>query len=85
MPTLEFPLSEELKGQLYEMAEEAGFITLDLSDVYENQEISSIIVAEWDLHPNSKGNQLIASRLYEALLEKDELIQMGLSGIESLP
>jgi len=85
MPTLEMPLSEEVKVQLSDMAEEAGFIVLDLSDVYENQDIESIIVAEWDRHPNVEGNQLIALRLYEALREKEELIHLGLSGGEDLP
>jgi hypothetical protein len=82
MRTLEFPLDEAEKTKLAGMAEEAGFITLDISDVYSNQDISSIIVAEWDMHPNAKGNQLIASRLYKALLESEGLIKMGLSGSE---
>jgi hypothetical protein len=80
MPTLEFPLDAGEKTRLAGMAEEAGFITLDLADVYDNQDIGSVIVAEWDRHPNAKGNQLIAARLFKALQEKEELIQMGLSG-----
>jgi hypothetical protein len=85
LPTLEFPVIEEEKLRVANMAEQAGFTILDLSRVYDNQEIGSIIVAEWDLHPNAKGNQLIASRLYEALLEKEEVLQLGLPVAEDLP
>ena len=56
-----------------QLAEEAGFIVLDLSGIYKNQDIKSLHVAEWDDHPNGKGHQLIAARLYEALLEKEEI------------
>lgn len=59
---------------LIRLAEETGFLALDLSNVYENEDKSSLIVAEWDRHPNSKGHRLIADRLYEALREKKELI-----------
>jgi hypothetical protein len=53
------------------IAREAGFRVLDLSEVYSGHDMGSIRVAEWDNHPNQKGHELIASRLY-ALLEAEE-------------
>jgi hypothetical protein len=85
MPTLEISLDEEVVAELSGVAEEAGFIILDLSDLYANQDIESLVVAEWDRHPNVKGNQLIALRLYKELLEKEGTLQLGLTGGESSP
>jgi hypothetical protein len=71
VPILEAPPSEEEKVKLRRQAQEAGFITLDLSDVYEGYDATSLIVAEWDMHPNAKAHTLIAERLYQALVEKE--------------
>jgi hypothetical protein len=73
MPTLEDPLQEEEVAYLARLAEESGFIVLDISDAYENQDVDSLVVAYWDKHPNAQGHRLIAERLYEALREKDEI------------
>ena len=79
MPTLETSSSEEDIANLIQIAEEAGFIVVNLSDTYENQDVETLIVAEWDRHPNVKGHQLIADHLYEVLQEKEEEIPLGLS------
>jgi hypothetical protein len=76
MPTLENPLRADEVAHLIRLAEEAGFIVLDLSDAYANQEEASIVVAYWDKHPNAKGHRLIAERLYQALWEKKEQIPL---------
>ena len=52
-----------------QLAEEAGFTVLDLSDVFAGQAAEDIRLAEWDFHPNAKGHQLIADRLYQELFE----------------
>ncbi|GAB4579930.1 MAG: hypothetical protein Fur0022_26690 [Anaerolineales bacterium] len=72
MPTLEISNSEGDQATFTQMAQDAGFILLDLSDIYIGQDIQEITVAEWDLHPNGKGHQLIAENLYQALLENPE-------------
>jgi hypothetical protein len=74
MPTLEDPLHEEEYLHLAQMAEESGFIVLDLTDAYANQDPESIVVAYWDKHPNAKGHRLIADELYLALQEKADEI-----------
>ena len=74
MPTLEDPLHEEEVTHLTRLANESGFIVLDLSDAYDNQDPESIVVAYWDKHPNAKGHSLIAEDLYLKLQEKKEEI-----------
>jgi D-alanyl-lipoteichoic acid acyltransferase DltB (MBOAT superfamily) len=66
---------------LLRLAEDAGFIVLNLKDVYDGYDLKSLQAAEWDLaHPNAKGHRLIAERLFIALREKRELIPIGLFG-----
>lgn len=53
--------------KLIAMAKEAGFITLDLSSMFEGEDLAPLRVAEWDFHPNAAGNRLIADRLFDLL------------------
>ena len=76
MPTLENPLRPEEIVHLNGVAKEAGFITLDLSDAYDNQDLESLVVAYWDKHPNAKGHRLIAEDFYRKLLEQKEEIPL---------
>jgi D-alanyl-lipoteichoic acid acyltransferase DltB (MBOAT superfamily) len=48
-------------------AREAGFLVLDLIDVYNGHDPMSLRIAAWDDHPNSRANSLIANRLYAEL------------------
>jgi hypothetical protein len=76
MPTLEDPLHEEEITHLTGLAEQSGFIVLDLSDAYDNQDLDSLVVAYWDKHPNAKGHNLIAEDFYRKLREKEEEIPL---------
>lgn len=67
IPALDIPIADEDVASLMSLAEAAGFVTLDLSDVYEDNDLETIIVAAWDKHPNALGHRLVAERLYEAL------------------
>jgi hypothetical protein len=71
MPTLEDPLHEEEITHLTQIAEESGFVIVDLSDAYDNRDLDSLVVAYWDKHPNAKGHSLIAEDLYRKLQEKE--------------
>ena len=76
MPTLEDPLQEAEIVHLTGVAEEAGFIVLNLADAYENQDLESLVLAYWDKHPNAKGHMLIAEELYRKLQEKRQEIPL---------
>jgi D-alanyl-lipoteichoic acid acyltransferase DltB (MBOAT superfamily) len=56
------------------LAAAAGFIVVDLSDVYKGEDLTAIRLAEWDEHPNARAHQLIAARIYSALQEKRDLV-----------
>jgi hypothetical protein len=70
IPALDISPSEEALNTLRTQAEQAGFLIVDLSDVYSGHDKETLIVAEWDRHPNAKGHQLIADQLYQVLLGK---------------
>jgi hypothetical protein len=57
-----------------ELAAAAGFIVVDLDNVYEGHNRSALWIAEWDAHPNSLGHQLIANRLFELIRRSREPI-----------
>ncbi len=71
---------EEETAPALVQAREAGFVVIDLSDVYEGKDTSSLQLADWDRHPNAAGHALIAERVYGALRENEDrlrLLQMG--------
>jgi hypothetical protein len=54
----------ELDSSLVAMAEQAGFQTIPLFDVYSStRDRSTLMVAPWDAHPNSEGHRLVAAAL----------------------
>lgn len=65
---------QEETPETLRMAEDAGFIIINLADVYRGRDITAIRLAEWDDHPNVLGHELIASRLYDELHKKREAI-----------
>jgi hypothetical protein len=79
MPILELSRPAQGSQELMRLAKEAGFAVLDLSEMFEKQDTNALIVAEWDRHPNAKGHQLIADRLYQAILQSDIAQHLGLS------
>jgi hypothetical protein len=50
-----------------QLAEAAGFEIIDLSDIFEGEDVDSLSLADWDRHPNAKAHKLIADRLYSAI------------------
>jgi hypothetical protein len=49
-------------------AKQAGYITMDLGDVYGDVPRESIQVSDINPHPNASGQKLIADRFYEEIL-----------------
>lgn len=76
VPTLESPLQGETVEHLASLAAESGFIVLDLSDAYDQQDVEKLEVAYWDKHPNAAGHKLLAERLYQALRDQEEEIPL---------
>jgi D-alanyl-lipoteichoic acid acyltransferase DltB (MBOAT superfamily) len=48
-------------------AQEAGFIIINLDDIYKGHEVDKVRLAQWDEHPNAFAHRLIAERLYQEL------------------
>lgn len=73
MPTLEAPVTQEVVTELANEAKEAGFVVVTIDDIYQGRDVRSLVVAEWDLHPNAKGHQLIAENLYREILNNPDI------------
>jgi hypothetical protein len=56
-----------------DVARSAGFVTLDLFDVYDGHDLSELRVSETDRHPNADGHRVIADRFYQELVGNEEL------------
>ncbi|MEW5979027.1 MAG: hypothetical protein AB1898_24800 [Acidobacteriota bacterium] len=77
--TLENPWQDDTPA-LFHAAEEAGFVTINLIDVFKHQDVKALRIAEWDTHPNARAHQLIATALYEAIkLQRSAIFDSQLS------
>ncbi len=59
---------EEETAEAVRIAREAGFVVIDMSDVYRPYDYTALRVAEWDDHPNVLGHRVIAERLHSELM-----------------
>jgi len=66
-------------ADLRRLAQQAGFIALNLIDAYDSAKGTYLWIAPWDRHPNAKAHRLIANRIYEALRENQDKIPLGFS------
>jgi D-alanyl-lipoteichoic acid acyltransferase DltB (MBOAT superfamily) len=74
LPQVREGIWQEETPEMLRIAAAAGFVIVDLADVYKNERVEAIRLAEWDQHPNSRGHQLIAARLHEALQAKRDVV-----------
>ena len=65
--------AEEIE-YLEALAQQIGYQTINLEGVYENYTLDALQIAPWDLHPNPKGHQLIADKLYQELQRNSSLL-----------
>jgi len=70
---------QEETPETLRLAKSAGFVVIDMSDVYKGRDIATIRLAEWDDHPNRRGHELIASRLYDELQNRRATIFLPVS------
>jgi lysophospholipase L1-like esterase len=64
--------------ELRELAQSAGFVTIDLYDIYNSVEgdITRLWISDGDDHPNAEGHRLIAQRLEAEILARPEIMQI---------
>ena len=78
----ETPQNEPI--ELINIAKKQGFITFNIHDVFDQFNKEELTIAPWDYHPNAKGHQLIAQRLFEEFRKSNEL-KKAVSQIDILP
>jgi len=67
LPQVREEIGQDETPAILRMADSAGFAVINLAGVFRGQDIDALRLAEWDQHPNQRGHQLIASRLYDEL------------------
>jgi hypothetical protein len=65
---------QEETPETVRLAEGAGFVVLNLGDVFKGEDVAAIRLAEWDEHPNARGHRLMAERLYESLQARSDVV-----------
>ncbi|MGE3513132.1 MAG: hypothetical protein AB7N65_30085, partial [Vicinamibacterales bacterium] len=65
---------QEETPETLDIAREAGFVVINLEDVYRSHPIEEIRLAEWDDHPNRLGHQIVANRLHAEFVSRREML-----------
>jgi hypothetical protein len=67
----------EERGRARELAEEAGFEIIDLTGIYDGEDIDTLSLQQWDRHPNAVAHERIAGRLYRAIDARPEAFKFS--------
>jgi hypothetical protein len=59
-----------------ELAAAAGFEIIDLSEIYEGQDVNALTLAEWDNHPTAAAHERIADHLYTAIKSRPQVFKL---------
>jgi hypothetical protein len=54
------------------LAQEAGFEIVDLSGIFDGQDVDALSLEQWDRHPNAKAHEMVATQIYTAIQSKPE-------------
>ncbi len=73
LPQTEGGAWEEETPEALRIAAQAGFVVIDLMEVFEGHDPGSVELTEWDKHPNKLGHQIMADRIYQAVMQRPEI------------
>lgn len=59
---------------ILDVAREMGYNVVDARDAYAGRDPNTLLLAQWDKHPNALGHRLMAGRLYDELVTRQQLI-----------
>ncbi|HEX5012405.1 MAG TPA: hypothetical protein VFY71_18600 [Planctomycetota bacterium] len=62
------------KPALLDTARQAGFVIIDMQDVFQGHVLDGLILNNVDYHPNAAGHRVIADRLYAELMAHAEVL-----------
>jgi D-alanyl-lipoteichoic acid acyltransferase DltB (MBOAT superfamily) len=66
-------VSASQAAALEELARSVGFSTLNLHDVYGENDLTSLWTSPWDHHPNARAHSMIAERMFHELTSRSDL------------
>ena len=68
-------MGEEETPDHLRFAAGAGFKVVNLSDIFNGYDESTLRRDELDSHPNAEGHAIIAERIYQTLRQNPDLLQ----------
>jgi hypothetical protein len=68
-------VSDPRVAKLFELAHQAGFVVIDLSNVYGDTELTDLWISAADGHPSAAGHRMIADALFKAIYENPLITQ----------
>jgi hypothetical protein len=60
---------------MFDVARGLGYAVVDARDAYAGRDPKTLLLAQWDKHPNALGHRLMADRLYHELVTRQHLIK----------
>ncbi len=77
MPPIRPNFGPEKSADIARFARESGFVILNLTGMYDDLELESLWVQEWDRHPNEKAHKLIADLLFEEYFGGGRILELA--------
>jgi len=73
LPNTRRPFEDDEFAFLKGLAERLDMRVVDLRDAYAGREVSELVVAPWDAHPNNTGHTMIANAFFSAIARQPDL------------
>ncbi|MDF1672838.1 MAG: SGNH/GDSL hydrolase family protein, partial [Vicingaceae bacterium] len=64
-------------NELKSYAMQYGFYVIDLVGIYDDIDVKTIQLSDWDSHPNEKGHQLIANKLFDEIIKHKKELKLN--------
>jgi len=66
----------EERGMARELAQAAGFEIVDLTGIFDGEDPVALSLEQWDMHPNAKAHERIATYLYDAIQSRPQAFKL---------
>lgn len=73
--------TSERDQPLIRYADSLGIAIMDLRDAHRNHDLKTLVLADYDRHPNKLGHRLLADALYQRLVALGDTLGLGLGPV----
>jgi hypothetical protein len=74
-----FPTAGEPEehGSARKLAQAAGFEIIDLTGIYDGADLKSLVLEQWDRHPNAAAHERIADGVFKAIQARPQSFKLS--------